>query len=131
MGLLSGHNKNTNTVRGRKHGHMGTTNGGVSNHRYETRSRGGLFSRNNGPGTTTGTTNSTGLFSRNNGPGTTTGATNSTGMGMGSTGTGFGNKHARNHIGTGTGAGTVTGNGAMTSGGYSGNGVNNQGGPSP
>ena len=50
---------------------------------------------------------------------------------MGSTGTGFGNKHARNHIGTGTGAGTVTGNGAMTSGGYSGNGVNNQGGPSP
>src|SRR5271170_3488003 len=112
MGLLSGHNKNTNTVGGRKHGRMGTTNGGVSNHRYQTRSRGGLFSRNNGPGTTTG-------------------ATNSTGMGMGSTGTGFGNKHARNHIGTGTGAGTVTGNGAMTSGGYSGNGVNNQGGPSP
>jgi hypothetical protein len=52
---------------------------------------------------------------------------------MGSTGRGFGNKHSRNNIGTGTGtgAGTVSGNGAMTSGGYSGSGVNNQGGPFP
>src|SRR5277367_1144638 len=106
MGLLSGHNKNTNTVGGTKHGHLGTSNGGVSNHRYETRSRGGLFSRNNGPGTTTATTNSTG---RN------------TGMNTGTAGPSV-TKHSRNNVGTGTG---------ITSEGYSGDGLNNQGGTSP
>lgn len=101
MGLLSGRKNDTGA---------GVTEPGVTGtHRYETRSRGGLFSNNAGPGATTGAggTNTVGtgtgggLFGRKN-----KGAvpTNTTGTGRGGAGVGTG-------VGAGAGIGGAGGPG--------------------